>query len=127
MASALREKFWIVDSLSTGEDFFTAHEHVVRVAEFVVVRVGHCVERTHREWVLVQDVVIGVVFCFDKFSEEFLVGRAEIVFIPDFDTVLTEHFDGFGKREHETRFEELERLARELLVDRLDFTGIIVP
>jgi len=123
---SFRQKLRIVDSLSTGEDFLTAHKHVVGVAQFVVVWVRHCIEWTHSEWIFIQDVEICVILGFYKFSKELLVGCAQIILVPNLHPVLTQHLHSLRKCEHQTWLKELERLARELLAHRFDFMSISV-
>ena len=53
MFGAFDQEIWIVDTLSSGQDFFSSHEHVVRVGVLGVVRVRHRVERTNGKRVFV--------------------------------------------------------------------------
>lgn len=49
----LNQEVWIVDSLSTGQDFFASHKHVVRVGVLRVMWVRHGVERTNCQRIFV--------------------------------------------------------------------------
>ena len=78
MMSSFDKKIRVVDTLSTGQDLFTSHEHIVRVGISRIGRVRHRVEWTNCEWILVQNVEVRVIFFFDELAEEFLDRRARI-------------------------------------------------
>jgi hypothetical protein len=69
----LDQKVGIVNTLSTGQDLFTAHEEIVRVGQGRVLGVRHGVEWSDGEGELVEDVIIGVVFLLDQSTEPLLI------------------------------------------------------
>ncbi len=70
------KKIRVVDTLSTGQDLLASHEHIIWVGISWIGRIRHRVEWTHCEWILVQDVEVGVIFFFDEFAEELFDRRA---------------------------------------------------
>ena len=72
-----------------------------------------------------EDVEVGVVFLADKTAEKFFGRRRQVVFIADLVSGLSQHRNAFGELQSQRRVQELERLGRILLTDRLDL--FVVP
>jgi hypothetical protein len=67
------KQFRVVDTLSTGADLLTAHEHVVGVGKKRVGGRRHGVGWTNREWELVERVEVGVVLLKNQLAEQLLL------------------------------------------------------
>jgi hypothetical protein len=69
--SSFFKDFWIVDSLGSRDDFLTSHENIIRIGKDRVILVKHGIERSCRNWVLMKDVKICLIFFLDNLSEFF--------------------------------------------------------
>ena len=63
---------WVVDSLSTTRDFFSAHEEVIRVCVVGVSWVNHSVERSCIDGISIQHVEVSVVLISNQSAKSFL-------------------------------------------------------
>ena len=74
--SSFSQHDWVVDSLGSARDFFSAHEEVIRVCVVGVGRVNHSVERSRIDRVPIQHVKVSVVLISDQSAKSFLcLGR----------------------------------------------------
>jgi hypothetical protein len=126
MFRTLNEVLRVVDSLSTGQNLLAAHEHVVGVGIFGVVRVGHGVEGPDGQRELVQDVEVSVILCLHQTTEKLLVWRRQILLIARLNSSFAQHRHRLVELELEWRLEELESVDVELLTDSGNFRRVVV-
>lgn len=124
MLGTFYEIIWVVDTLSARQNFLASHKHVIRVGIFGVVGVGHRVERPDREWELVQDVKISVVFGLHQPSEQLLVWCRHVFFVTHLNASVTQHFHALVELEPEWRFKELESVDVVLLTNSGDLRSV---
>lgn len=112
-----------MDSLSTGSDFFTTHEEVIRTSEIGVIRGRHGVERTGVLGITMQEIEVRVVFFTDDLTQFSLDFRREILVHVLFHAVFFQKTAAFFEGETRHRSLVFERLERVLLVDLSQFIG----
>lgn len=75
MLCTLYQIIGIVNTLSTRQNFFASHEHVIRVGVFWVVWIRHGVKWANRQRKFIQHVEVGVVLCLNQSTQQLLVRR----------------------------------------------------
>jgi len=62
MFGSFNQELVVVYTLSSAQDFFTSHEHIVGIGPFRVKRIRHSVKWSYSQRVFVQNVKVSVVF-----------------------------------------------------------------
>jgi hypothetical protein len=62
-----------VDTLGSGQNLLSAHEHVIRVGQARVCRGRHGIERANSKGELVEDIEVGAVLFEDELTEVFFL------------------------------------------------------
>lgn len=110
----------VMDTLSSTQDLFSSHEHVIRVGPSLVIGVRHGVEGTGGQGKLVQNVEVGVVLLTNNLSKLLLVGSVQVFKFRLLNTGFLKKFSSFSKSQNKRFFGEDERFRRILLGDSFD-------
>lgn len=124
LSCSLSEEFWVVDTLGSWGNLFSAHEEVVGVCVSAVVGVNHSVEWSSTHRVSVKHVEVSVEFISHNFAKSLLSFRWQVLKWVLLDSCLMQKFDSFLEVKLKHWVSALEFLEWILLINHSELLGM---